>query len=233
MFFTHFIKEKHNFHIGFAKLQTSHIIWTCSSSASVLEVKSGSQELWPRILSGSIRTKGDVIEKSRCLFCQKNLKCLPNQSLYFHTAVMGWSRALLIGQNLIHHSSFCLALWVWGQDLIRSTEPKSPTLWRKKLSVTAMIKISLTKLKKMGGLAPMVLINSSFKRTYIFGVFKWLSNLLNRVKHLYTRVFCLYMYYVLMGQESLFHLANHDNYDAELIGKVFKMIILLRFKTTF
>lgn len=40
------------------------------------------------------------------------------------------------------------------------------------------------------------------------------------------------MCYVLMGQESLFHLANYDNYDAELIGKIFKMIIRLRFKRT-
>lgn len=36
-----------------------------------------------------------------------------------------------------------------------------------------------------------------------------------------TGAFCLYKSYVLIGQGSLFHLANHD---VELIGKIFKMI---------
>lgn len=136
-----------------------------------------------------------------------------------------------------------LSAWPWytfvleSQDLTRVTELK-PTPWRKKLRAIAMIKLLLTKLlkkKKNESLAPLVLINSSFKRTSVFRfrVFDWLSNLHNRVKHLCTRVFCLYMCYVLMGQESLFHLANNDNYDAELIGKIFKMIILLRFERTF
>lgn len=86
----------------------------------------------------------------------------------------------------------------------------------------------------MESLVPLVLINSSSKRTSIFRLraFDSFSNLHNRVQHLCTRVFCLYMCYVLRGQESLFHLANHDNYDAELIGKIFKMIILLRLKRT-
>lgn len=141
-------------------------------------------------------------------------------------------------EPLVYHRPLGLALlhmWVWGPESVRGTELKPPTLWRKNLSVGAMRKILLTvKLKKMQSLAPLVLINSSFKRTSIFRfrVLDWFSNLHNRVKHLCTRVFCLYMCYVLMGQESLFHLANYDNYDAELIGKIFKMIIRLRFKRT-
>lgn len=137
-------------------------------------------------------------------------------------------------------SPFCLALIHIcvrepGSDKSYRTETNTMKKEAKGDCYDKIITDKAKKKKKNESLAPLVLINSSFKRTSVFRfrVFDWLSNLHNRVKHLCTRVFCLYMCYVLMGQESLFHLANNDNYDAELIGKIFKMIILLRFERTF
>lgn len=81
---------------------------------------------------------------------------------------------------------------------------------------------------KKGSLAPPVLIISSFKRTTILG-FEFLASSLVCITELNICALefsvLLYKSYVLIGQGSLFHLANHD---VELIGKIFKMIYSLK-----
>ena len=77
--------------------------------------------------------------------------------------------------------------------------------------------------------------NFQLQEDHRFQIFEYLAGFLLCIIELNTCAldFSVYIRYVLIEEGSLLHLANYDNYEAELISKIFKMLILLKLKKIF